>query len=422
MGSITFKAPTLAGKRSYLCGIILAASSVAGAAEAQSLPQFSTGADISDYGYIQSNGGSYGYNGQPTGMLPALRDAGINTVRLRLFNNATPAEIQADGALNTLNNLAYDLPLLQQVKQAGFYSVLNMHLSDTWADPGHQAPPAAWAGLTLSEMETQVYTYCDTTITALRQANAMPDMVTVGNEINGGLLWPTGQLNGTSAQWSAMAGLLNSAIAGVDAGSNGQKPEIMLTVGGSNSPASFFNKLSSLGVNYDVIGYDYYPFYQGAVSNLQSQLTNLATVGKPIILAETAYPWINNSSNSSYSGQPGFDYPFTPAGQAAYAAAMIADVKAIPNGLGRGVWWWGGEYTADQADFANNSWSYRSLFDASGNALPALNTLGQSASSVPEPGSLALLAAAAVLVLLGACPSKRRVAIPARRDDFWHSA
>ncbi len=56
MWSIMFKAPSLAGQRSYLCGIILAASSVAGAAGAQTRPQFSTGADISDYGYIQSNG------------------------------------------------------------------------------------------------------------------------------------------------------------------------------------------------------------------------------------------------------------------------------------------------------------------------------------------------------------------------------
>jgi arabinogalactan endo-1,4-beta-galactosidase len=284
-----------------------------------------------------------------------------------------------------------------------------MHLSDTWADPGHQAIPAAWSNITtLSAMETQVYNYCDSTISTLRKANALPDMVTIGNEINNGILWPIGQLNGTSAQWEALAGLLNSAIAGVDAGAGGQDPDIMLNYGANTSSTNFFNKLSSLGVNYNVIGYDYYPFYHGALSNLQSQLTNLAAVGKPIILAETAYPWTNNGYNSSYSGQPGFDYPFTPAGQAEYAAAIIAEVKAIPNGLGRGVWWWGGEYTADQVDFVNNPWSYRSLFDASGNALPALTTLGQSASNVPEPRTLALLITGTTFLLLCGCVHRRR--------------
>jgi arabinogalactan endo-1,4-beta-galactosidase len=388
--------------------MIAVAAAMAGTVNGQSLPQFSTGADVSDYGYIQSNGGTYSYDGQQVGLLPALQDAGVNTVRLRLFTNATPGEVQADGALNTMNNLSYTLPLLQKVNQAGFYSVLNMHLSDTWADPGHQAIPAAWSSITaLSAMETQLYDYCDTTITTLRQANAMPSMVTIGNEINNGILWPIGQLNGTSAQWEVLAGLLNSAIAGVDAGSGGQNPEIMINYGANSSSTYFFNKLSSLGVKYDVIGYDYYPFYDGALGNLQSQLTSLATVNKPIILAETAYPWTNNGYNSSFSGQPGFDYPFTPAGQAQYAAAVIAEVKALPNGLGRGVWWWGGEYTADQADFANNPWSYRSLFDASGNALPALTTLGQSASSIPEPQSLVLLAAGTAFLFIGGCVRRR---------------
>ena len=236
------------GDRSRYCGFFLtlatAAALMAGEVNGQSMPEFSTGADVSDYGYIQANGGTYRYNGQPVGMLPALQDAGINTVRLRLFNNATPGEIQADGTLNTLNNLSYDLPLAQQVKQAGFYSVLNMHLSDTWADPGHQTIPAAWSNITtLSAMETQVYNYCDSTISTLREANAMPDMVTIGNEINNGILWPLGQLNGTSAQWEALAGLLNSAIAGVDAGSGGQNPEIMLNYGANTSSTYFFSNL-----------------------------------------------------------------------------------------------------------------------------------------------------------------------------------
>ena len=73
------------------------------------------------------------------------------------------------------------------------------------------------------------------------------------------------------------------------------------------------------------------------------------------------------------------EFPFTPSGQAAYAKAVIAIVKSLPDHLGRGVWWWGAEYNADQKAFAQNPWSYRSLFDLHGNALSAMRVLGAAA-------------------------------------------
>ena len=408
MRSITFKALGLTSntrKHALLCGIILASASMACKAGAYTIPQFSTGSDISYYPDIQANGGTYSYNGQQTGILGAMTDAGVNTARIRLFVNATPAEVQQYGTSATENNLAYDLPMLQKVDAAGLYSVLNMHLSPTWASPGEQNVPSSWGGYNLSQMENALYNYCDNTITTLRNNNAMPAMVTVGNEINNGILWPTGGTQAGGPNWSTLPGLLTAAINGIDAGSNGQAPAIMLTYGEGN-PTSFFQTLSNMGVKYNVIGYDYYPQWGGSLGQLQSTLKSLSTLGKPIVLAETSYPYTTSTSNSGYVGQPNFSYAFTPAGQAQYAAALIATVKATPNGLGRGVWWWGGEMMPlANPNYFLNSWSYTygSLFDQNGNALPVLNTLGESASGVPEPGSLALLVAAAVLVLLGGC-------------------
>ena len=41
-------------------------------------------------------------------------------------------------------NLDYNIRLARRVKAAGMGVHLNMHLSDTWADPAHQVSPRRW--------------------------------------------------------------------------------------------------------------------------------------------------------------------------------------------------------------------------------------------------------------------------------------
>lgn len=348
------------------------------------LPKFSVGADVSYYGYIQQNGGVYRLSGAALPLPEIFKRSGCNTLRLRLWHNASASERARWGVLGTLNTLDYTLPLAVQVKRAGFDLVLNMHLSDTWADPGRQLTPYDWVGLPYAALRHRLYEYTEGVMDRLRAAHAMPTIVMVGNEINSGILWPMGRLNWHSAKsWRRFAGLLKSGIAGVKAGSGSQQPQIMLQVGNFNNPQSlvvFFKKLIALGVKFNVIGYDYYPYWGGATKHLRRNLTALArSVGKPIIVAETGYPWSHNAYNESWARKPGMAYPFSPHGQSAYIAHVISIVKAVPHGLGRGVWWWGAEYNADQRKFLHNPWSYRSLFNAHGNALPALKTLCSAA-------------------------------------------
>ena len=342
---------------------------------------FLAGADVSYFGYIESHGGIYCYDHQPVGLIQAFKQSGCNCLRLRLWHRATAAERRKWGTLRTLNNLAYTLPLAEKIKKAGLYFILDMHFSDTWADPGHQVTPAAWRKLPLPQLRLRLRAYCQRVITTLRNAHAMPNMVLVGNEINNGMLWPQGKLwVNHKARWNRVASLLNAAIAGVDAGSGSHKPKIMIQVGNFSYAPEFYQQLIAHGVQFDVIGYDYYPFWGGALKNLRLRLDKIAeSVHKPIIVAETAYPWINDAHNANLKSKPGMEFPFTPSGQAAYAKAVIAIVKALPDHLGRGVWWWGAEYNPDQKAFAHNPWSYRSLFDRHGNALPAMRVLGAAA-------------------------------------------
>ena len=48
----------------------------------------------------------------------------------------------------------------------------------------------AWENLHGTELEEAVYTYTKKVLCALKEADAMPDMVQIGNEIRSGLLFP----------------------------------------------------------------------------------------------------------------------------------------------------------------------------------------------------------------------------------------
>ena len=262
-----------------------------------------------------------------------------------------------------------------------------MHLSDTWAEPQDQRIPAAWQKLSFPQLQKRLEAYCQRVISTLRKGHAMPDMVTLRNEINRGILFPQGRLrvNG-KPRWNRFTSLLNPAIAGVYAGSGSHKPKIMLQVGDFPDPLKFFRQLIAHRVHFDVIGYDYYSFYNGAVDqNLRFISNGLAMhLNKPIILSENGYPWIYNALTGHMKSNTGSQFPFTPSGQVALVKAVIKIVKGLPNHCGQGVWWWEGAYTADEKDFVNNQCSYRSLFGSHGNALPAMRVLGAAAGKTGE--------------------------------------
>jgi arabinogalactan endo-1,4-beta-galactosidase len=76
---------------------------------------------------------------------------GWNAFRLRVF--VSPVR---NAPNNTLENT---LPLAKAIKDAGATFMLDIHYSDTWADPGHQETPVAWRDLDTDAMEKKVEEY-----------------------------------------------------------------------------------------------------------------------------------------------------------------------------------------------------------------------------------------------------------------------
>jgi arabinogalactan endo-1,4-beta-galactosidase len=251
----------------------------------------------------------------------------------------------------------------------GFHVLLDLHYSDTWADPGKQFTPVAWSKMDHKQLVDQVYIYTRDVIAAFKREGLMPDMVQVGNEITNGMLWPDGKLPGN---WDNFADLVKAGIRGVDAASGPwHRPRIMIHIersGNLDAAVQFFDNLAARHVSFDVMGLSYYPLWHGDIATMRANLRSLALrYNLPIIVAEAAFNW----RPSDFIGKKS-DFPESPEGQKDFLRAVDAAVRDLPNGLGQGVFWW---EPAAEGDLRS-----RSFFDQEGNALPVISAFDSPAS------------------------------------------
>jgi arabinogalactan endo-1,4-beta-galactosidase len=339
------------------------------------LPPF-VGGDISALERIEQGGAVFRDGGQAGDALAILRAHGANVFRLRVFVNPNDSEVQ-------VNDLPYTLRMAGRIRAAGGMLLLDLHYSDTWADPGHQTIPAAWIGLGIDSLEQRVETYSADVVTQLRQAGALPDIVQVGNEIDGGFLWPVGRVGGaydTPEQWDAFTRLLKAGIRGIrGALAPGDSVRIMLhySQGGSADGTRWFvDHVNAHGVPYDLLGLSYYPFWHGTLSDLQTNLqaTGLR-YGIDIMVVETSYPWRSGGWESLGIDSSAMIWPVSQQGQAEFLRALLTTVAATPNRHGAGVVWWYPEAIPVPGLFVFADGSL-GLFDSSGNVLPAAAEFG----------------------------------------------
>lgn len=170
--------------------------------------RFVMGADLSLLQTIQDHGVQYKEAGQIKDPLMIFKDHGCEYVRLRLFVNP-------DGKEGQVNTLSYTLKLARRVKAGGLKFYLDYHYSDAWADPGHQSFPAAWHNRSHAQLVERVYTYTRDTMAAFKRAGCAPEIVSVGNEVSNGMMWPDGGPLNSDARWDAFADLLKAGIRAV---------------------------------------------------------------------------------------------------------------------------------------------------------------------------------------------------------------
>jgi arabinogalactan endo-1,4-beta-galactosidase len=349
--------------------------------------EFIKGVDVSALLEVEEHGGIFKEDGIPKDALQIFKDHGINFIRLRIWH--TPA--------TGYNNLDKILLMANRIKSIGLKFLLDLHYSDTWADPGHQIKPAAWENLTFNELKDSMYEYSHYIISALKDQGTLPDMVQIGNEITCGLLWDDArvceQFN-TSQQWLKLADLINEGILGINENLGpGDTVKIMIHIdrGGDNTGSRwFYDHLLEQNVDFDIIGLSYYPWWHGRLSDLELNLDDLAQrYGKEIILVETAYPWTldwyDNTQNiigDSSQLHPG--YPATVAGQKSFLSDLINLVRNVPDNKGLGLFYWAPEWISVPP--FGSPWENVTLFDFTGELLNSISAFDSNPSYVSLPG------------------------------------
>lgn len=385
-------------------GALLVAGMIAtgpGAAIAAGTDEFIMGSDLGMLAEVESRGGEFFDNGLPGDAVEILGNAGVNLARLRLWVDPYTAAGEPYGG--GTNDLAVTIATAQRAKAQGMQILLDIQLSDWWADPGTQTKPKAWASLSYADLKIAVHDYTEGVIGAMKSAGVLPDMVQMGNETSAGVLWDDGKIGDGVSDFTQLGELLTAGISGVDdALSVGEDIEIVLHLdqGGDNDLYRWwFDGVTAAGVDFDVIGLSYYPFWHGTMGELANNLNDIsARYDKDVLIVETAYGWTlgdgDGLSNSFYTAEEATGgYPATVAGQSAFLRELRDVVADVPGDHGRGlIWWeptwlpveganWGseaGKLDNNDSGVLSNPWDNQTLFDWSGETLDTLDVFSEA--------------------------------------------
>lgn len=309
---------------------------------------FAKGADISWITEMEAAGRKfYDSANVPTDCFELMKKMGMNTIRLRVWVNPT----------NGYNNTADVVAKAVRAKNLGLRVLINFHYSDTWADPGKQTVPTAWASLNFSDLKNAIANHTTTVLNALKTANVTPEWVQVGNETNDGMLWPIAKASTNMANY---AQCINAGYDAVKAVFTNAKVIVHVSNGWDNNLFKWnIGGLVANGAKFDIIGMSLYPSFVSAgwqaandqcLANMNDMISRF---NKEVMIVEVGMPW--DSANDCKL----------------FLTDIITKTKAIANNKGLGVLYW------EPQSYAN--WNGYSLgaFDNSGKPTIALSAFAQ---------------------------------------------
>lgn len=334
------------------------------------------GVDVSSLPHVEAHGARFRDASGEADALTILRRAGCDVVRLRVWH--TPSD--PDASLEAM------LALARRARDLDMRVLVDLHYSDTWADPAHQTPPAAWRGLPFATLADSTERWTQEVIAAFVAQGTAPLAVQIGNEVDHGLLWELGRVTADAASAERFATLIGRGATGARAACPRTRIMVHVTAGGDLARTrALLTGLSRHHVRIDALGVSYYPRWHGPLASLRTWLVRIASdVRVPITLVETAYPWTLGWSDDTHNvfGDARAlleDIPASPAGQVAYLAALDRTLAVLPVSQRGGLCWWEPAWIAVSG--AGSSWENATLFDAEGVLLPAARTLGDPQSS-----------------------------------------
>lgn len=344
------------------------------------------GGDISLLTKYEEHGAKYLDNsGKECGdMLTFFQKNGHNAMRVRLFVNPENAS-KADKGQGVCQDLDYVVKLAKRIKAQGFALMIDFHYSDSWADPAKQFTPKEWLSLSDTELYAKIYSYTKDCLQKLNAANATPDFIQTGNEISYGMLW--GAEGGSYKKYYASQNdnrdrfttLLKNAIKAC----REECPNAKIVLHTERVPNTtymnnFYNDMKTAGVDYDIVGLSYYPYWHKDLTQLDIAIKQIERnfADKKIMIVETGYyhHWQPNDVTYDYSAT----WPISDDGQNKFATDLIAKINTHESVIG--LFWWSMESNEYWLDWntkrVTDNWYNAGLFDnQTGRATKALSTL-----------------------------------------------
>ena len=257
-------------------------------------------------------------DGTETDCLVILKNRGMNTVRLRVFVH--PSSHPQNGHCSKEETVA----MAVRAKELGMRVMIDFHYSDTWADPGNQTKPAAWANCTFAALKDSVYQHTYDVLNALKSAGVTPTWVQIGNETNDGMLWEEGRASKNMGQFAAMVAAGAKAVRETSASS-----KVIVHISNGYDNALFrwiFDGLTANKVDYDIIAMSLYPSVSNWSSLNMQCLNNMndmvARYNKEIMISEVGMEMAAATACKSFIQD------------------LIAKTKSVNQKKGLGVFYW----------------------------------------------------------------------------------
>lgn len=339
-------------------------------------------------------------SGNPQDIFLTLKNAGVNYIRVRIWNNPYDGSGKTYGGGSNDINTAVEIA--ERCSKYGLKMLIDFHYSDFWADPGKQKAPKAWQNMNISQKCSAVSEFTTDCLKKISAAGAEIGMVQIGNETNTGLCG--------EKDWKNICSIMNAGSSAVRSFDRKILVAVHFTNPEKNGNLDYLaGTLKNNSVDYDVFASSYYPYWHGTMSNLTSVLSNIADkYGKYVMVAETS--WANTFKDSDmYANTIGdnaslgsfVNYEVSVQGQINEVTDVFRAVSAVGSkGIGAFYWepawitvgneyshnfslWekegsgWAtkaaGEYDADAANyFGGSSVDNQALFSQDGKPLDSL--------------------------------------------------
>ena len=297
------------------------------------------GADFSHY-QLQKNAWKKvwkNYKGiEVSNVFEYVRSQGINTISVKVAVNPTKDKEGNESYLSLENAKK----TLKEAKKAGLKTNVTLLYSDDITYAGVQKLPDGWD---TDSAEKKALEYTKNVIKELKAADAVPTMITIGNEVNYNFL---NMSSGDGWEGFVAMSKISKMIR-----EEGIKPAV--SVSAPTTDASdiqwIIGKLGNADVDYDYIGVNIYPdtHNDNYVKTLKNTVEEKAA-GKQMIISSVKCPWKDSEGKASITTQTKSIYE--------YLQATIDEKNA-------------GGLIYDDADFVG---AWDSFFDGNGQAMSSL--------------------------------------------------